>query len=88
MPYEPSEKVILCLNINITMSKTITIRNAVYNELLMVKKKGESFSELLERLAKSEDRKQLLLSIRGSVTFTDKKKMMEEIEESRWEKRA
>ena len=88
MPYEPSEKVILCLNINITMSKTITIRNAVYDELLMVKKKGESFSELLERLAKSEDRKQLLLSIRGSVTFTDKKKMMEEIEESRWEKRA
>lgn len=88
MPYEPSEKVILCLNMNINMSKTITIRNAVYDELLMVKKKGESFSELLERLAKSEDRKQLLLSIRGSVTFTDKKKMMEEIEESRWEKRA
>ncbi|MCL4322891.1 MAG: antitoxin VapB family protein [Candidatus Thermoplasmatota archaeon] len=39
------------------MLKTITIRNAVYDELLMVKKKGESFSELLERLAKSEDRK-------------------------------
>lgn len=55
MPYEPSEKVILCLNR--TMLKTITIRNAVYDELLMVKKKGESFSELLERLAKSEDRK-------------------------------
>ena len=58
------------------MFKTITIRKAVYDELLIVKKEGESFSELLERLAKSEDRKQLLLSIRGSVTFTDKKNMM------------
>ena len=70
------------------MFKTITIRKAVYDELLSVKKKGESFSELLERLAKSEDRKQLLLSIRGSVTFTDKKNMIKEIEESRLEKRA
>ena len=70
------------------MSKTITIRKAVYDELLSVKKKGESFSELLERLAKSEDRKQLLLSIRGSVTFTDKKNMIKEMEESRLEKRA
>jgi predicted CopG family antitoxin len=69
------------------MSKTITIRKAVYDELLMVKKKNESFSELLDRLVKSEDKKQLLESLRGSITFSDKKAMLKEIKESRWEKR-
>jgi len=78
---------ITCLNININMSKTITIRKAVYDELLMVKKKNESFSELLDRLVKSEDKKQLLESLRGSITFSDKKAMLKEIKESRWEKR-
>jgi predicted CopG family antitoxin len=75
------------LNININMSKTITIRKAVYDELLMAKKKNESFSELLDRLVKSEDKKQLLVSLRGSITFSDKKAMLKEIKESRWDKR-
>ncbi len=69
------------------MPKTITIRKTVYDELLKVKKKNESFSELLERLVKSEDKKQLLLALRGSVTFTDKKGMLNEIQDKRWEKR-
>jgi predicted CopG family antitoxin len=77
----------LNINININMSKTITIRKAVYDELLMAKKKNESFSELLDRLVKSEDKKQLLESLRGSITFSDKKAMLKEIKESRWEKR-
>jgi len=76
---------ITCLNIS--MSKTITIRKAVYDELIMAKKKNESFSELLDRLVKSEDKKQLLESLRGSITFSDKKAMLKEIKESRWEKR-
>jgi len=77
----------LNINININMSKTITIRKAVYDELIMAKKKNESFSELLDRLVKSEDKKQLLESLRGSITFSDKKAMLKEIKESRWEKR-
>lgn len=32
--------------------KTITIKESVYKDLLKVKKRGESFSELFERLAK------------------------------------
>lgn len=69
------------------MPKTITIRKTVYDELIKVKREGESFSELLDRLVRSEDKKQVLLSLRGSVTFTDRKNMMREIEEARWEKR-
>ena len=46
-------KLTFCLNIN--MSKTITIRNLVYDELLEAKKQSESFIELLDRLVKSED---------------------------------
>ncbi|MHB8396865.1 MAG: antitoxin VapB family protein [Thermoplasmataceae archaeon] len=69
------------------MPKTITIRKTVYDELLKAKKENESFSELLERLVKSEDKKQLLLALRGSVTFIDKKGMLKEIQDKRWEKR-
>lgn len=69
------------------MPKTITIRKTVYDELLKAKKENESFSELLERLVKSEDKKQLLLTLRGSVTFIDKKGMLKEIQDKRWEKR-
>ena len=69
------------------MPKTITIRKTVYDELLKAKKENESFSELLERLVKSEDKKQLLLALRGSVIFIDKKGMLKEIQDKRWEKR-
>jgi len=42
----------MCLNINITMSfKTITIKKNVYEKLLTLKKKDESFSALFERLS-------------------------------------
>jgi predicted CopG family antitoxin len=70
------------------MSKTITIREAVYNELTRVKKENESFSELLDRLVKSEDKTQLLQMLRGSVSFSDKNELMEEIHRKRSEKRA
>ncbi|MEM0139978.1 MAG: antitoxin VapB family protein [Ferroplasma sp.] len=69
------------------MSKTITIRNAVYDELIKIKKNNESFSELLERLAILEDKEQLLTSLRGSITFDGMDKMKKELEKSRWEKR-
>ncbi len=70
-----------------TMPKTITIKKSVYDELVKAKKEGESFSDLLERRVKSEDKRQLLLSLRGGVTFTDRKNMMREIRETRGEKR-
>ncbi|MHB8360375.1 MAG: antitoxin VapB family protein [Thermoplasmataceae archaeon] len=70
------------------MSKTITIRETVYNELVKVKKENESFSELLDRLVKSEDKTQLLKMLRGSVNFTDKNKLIEEIRTKRMERRA
>ncbi len=69
------------------MPKTITIKKSVYDELLGFKRKNESFSELLDRLVKSQSKNELLLSLRGSVEFEDKEKLIREIEKKRWEKR-
>ena len=69
------------------MPKTITIKKSVYDELIGFKKDNESFSELLDRLVKSQSKKDLLLSLRGSVEFEDKEKLLIEIEKKRWEKR-
>ncbi|MCL4335321.1 MAG: antitoxin VapB family protein [Candidatus Thermoplasmatota archaeon] len=69
------------------MSKTITIKNSVYEELKGFKKENESFSEVLDRLIKSQSKKDLLKSLRGSIEFEDKEKLLKEIEKKRWEKR-
>ena len=69
------------------MSKTITIKNSVYEELKGFKKENESFSEVLDRLIKSQSKKELLKSLRGSIEFEDKEKLLKEIEKKRWEKR-
>ena len=69
------------------MSKTITIKNSVYDELRGFKKENESFSELLDRLIKSQSKKDLLKSLRGSIEFEDKEKLLKEIKKKRWEKR-
>lgn len=69
------------------MPKTITIKKSVYDELIGFKKENESFSELLDRLVKSQSKKDLLLALRGSVEFADKKALLKEIKEKRWEKR-
>jgi predicted CopG family antitoxin len=69
------------------VSKTITIRNSVYDELKRFKKENESFSDLLDRLIKSQSKKDLLKSLRGSIEFEDKEKLLKEIEKKRWEKR-
>jgi predicted CopG family antitoxin len=69
------------------MSKTITIKNSVYDELKGFKKENESFSEFLDRLIKSQSKKDLLKSLRGSIEFDDKEKLLKEIEKKRWEKR-
>lgn len=69
------------------MSKTITIKNSVYDELKGFKKENESFSEVLDRLIKSQSKKDLLKSLRGSIELGDKEKLLKEIEKKRWEKR-
>ena len=69
------------------MSKTITIKKSVYDELNGFKKENESFSELLDRLIKSQSRKDIILSLRGNIEFEHKGELFKEIEKKRWEKR-
>ena len=69
------------------MSKTITIKKAVYDELIGFKKENESFSELLDRLVKSQSKKEMLLTLRGSMEFENKDKFLAGIKDKRLEKR-
>ena len=56
-------------------------------KLLSVKKKDESFSELLEDLVEGADPLETLKRLRGSVVFKDKDKMVSEIYDKRAERR-
>ena len=69
------------------MSKTITIKKSVYDELNGFKMENESFSELLDRLIKSQSRKDILLSLRRNIEFEHKEELFKENEKKRWEKR-
>ena len=68
------------------MPKTITIKKSVYDELKRFKKENESFSELLDRLVKSQSKKDLIRSLRGSIEFEDKNELLEDLKKKRWEK--
>ena len=70
------------------MVKTITIRDDVYKKLLTVKKKDASFSELFERLAEEGNPTETLSRLRATVEFTDKEKMLSEINARRTEHRS
>ena len=61
------------------MAKTISLKKSVYEELKAFKKENESFSELLDRLVKSQSRKNILESLRGSIEFENKEKLKKEI---------
>ncbi|MDI6820009.1 MAG: antitoxin VapB family protein [Candidatus Hodarchaeaceae archaeon] len=69
------------------MVKTITIRDEVYGKLSTVKGKGESFSELLERLVEGMDPTKTLMKLRGCAEFKNKKKILAEIRSLRTERR-
>lgn len=69
------------------MAKTITIRDDVYNRLLSLKREGESFSELFERLSDGADPLDTLRGLRGCVEFRDKEAMLSEINGKREERR-
>ncbi len=61
------------------MVKTLTIKDDVYNKLVAVKKPGESFSELFNELLKYSYAENILYGLRGSIEFTSKEKMLDEI---------
>jgi predicted CopG family antitoxin len=65
--------------------KTLTIKESSYKKLLLMKRKGESFSDLFERLSKSNI--EVLKKMRGCNTYKDKEEMLREIYEKRKEKR-
>ncbi|MEM2940238.1 MAG: antitoxin VapB family protein [Thermoproteota archaeon] len=69
------------------MVKTITIREEVYRKLLAVKREGESFSELLERLIEEASPIDVLVRLRGCVEIKDKEKLLSEIYSLRAERR-
>jgi predicted CopG family antitoxin len=71
------------------MVKTITIRDEVYQKLMGIKRKDESFSELFDRLAECKDSRQILLTLRGSVEFQagEKEQILADISEKRAERR-
>jgi predicted CopG family antitoxin len=83
----------VCLNIlahcNLDMVKTLTIKEDVYRKLVAIKKQGESFSDLFERLAKKEDSASALEKLRASVTFKagEKDQMISDIYSKRSERR-
>jgi len=65
--------------------KTLTIKESSYKKLLLMKRKDESFSDLFERLSKSNI--EVLKKMRGCNTYEDKEEMLREIYEKRKEKR-
>ena len=69
------------------MTKTITIRDEVYRKLLKVKREGESFSDLFERLIEGGSPLEILKKLRGCVEFKDKEVLLKEVYASRAERR-
>jgi predicted CopG family antitoxin len=65
------------------MAKTLTIRDQVYDKLVLLKKKDERFSELFERLVEGTASLESLRRLRGSVEFKNKQQMLAEIEARR-----
>jgi predicted CopG family antitoxin len=68
--------------------KTLTIRDVVYRKLAAMKREGESFSELFERLVADRDSLDTLTRLRGAVTFGNKAALLAELRARRAERRA
>ncbi len=67
----------------VMVSKTITIREEVYKLLVRLKKENESFSDLLERLAKNVNTIDLLEKMAGTIDFGDTESLIKEIRRKR-----
>ncbi|MDG6921620.1 MAG: antitoxin VapB family protein [Nitrososphaerota archaeon] len=70
------------------MTKTLTIKDDVYEKLIAVKDADESFSELFVRLVEQGSSVEVLRKMRGKLTFTDKERLLSEISARREQKRA
>jgi len=69
------------------LTKTLTVRDEVYRKLLKVKREGESFSDLFERLVEGASPLETLKKLRGCVKFRDKEVLLREIYVARTERR-
>ena len=67
--------------------KTLTIKDSTYEKLRAIKRKNESFSDLLDRLASEITNIEVLKKLRGTVEIEDKDKFLKEIYEKRFERR-
>lgn len=65
--------------------KTVTIKESVYNKLLQMKKKDESFSDFLDRLVNTKF--QVLRNMRGTQTYDDKEELLNKINQKQQERR-
>ena len=59
--------------------KTLTIKKEVYDELLKLKRKDESFSELLMRLIRKVHNIDTLYKLAGTVDWVNKEELLREI---------
>lgn len=69
------------------MTKTLTIRDEVYERLIKIKRENESFSDLFMRLSEEENTLMLLESLRGSIDLPEADEIIEEIYQKRVERR-
>lgn len=65
------------------MTKTLSIRDEVYERLLKIKREDESFSDLFMRLSEEENTLRLLERLRGSIDLPEADEILEEIYEKR-----
>jgi predicted CopG family antitoxin len=65
--------------------KTLTIKENVYNKLLLMKRKEESFSDFFERMSTTNI--EVLKKMRATQTYEDKEDILQEINTKRKEKR-
>ncbi|MHA1230515.1 MAG: antitoxin VapB family protein [Candidatus Helarchaeota archaeon] len=64
-------------------TKTITIKKEVYDLLCSIKKEDESFSDLLERLAKRNKSLIILKKLKGTIDLGDSQELINEIRSKR-----
>jgi len=69
------------------VTKTLTIRDEVYERLLKIKREDESFSDLFMRLSEEENTLMLLERLRGSIDLPEADEIIEEIYQKRVERR-
>lgn len=67
--------------------KTITIKEDVYNQLLTLKRKNESFSELFQRLSTEKKNLRILKELSESQTYNNKEELLKDIQTKRSQKR-